>query len=94
MSDDEQFRQIYSVPKDEQVKFFEDLRGNYRKRLEFPHFTMILGEDKRAEAAVLRDLRFDVKTGKAGQSVAGIDAEPVSADNERMSLVDLNLNPV
>ena len=94
MSDDEQFRQIYSVPKDEQVKFFEDLRGNYRKRLEFPHFTMILGEDKRAEAAVLRDLRFDVKTGKAGQSVAGIDAEPVSADNERMSLADLNLNPV
>jgi erythronate-4-phosphate dehydrogenase len=93
MSDDEQFRQIYSVPKDEQVKFFEDLRGNYRKRLEFPHFTMILGEDKRAEAATLRDLRFDVKLGKAGRSV-GFEAEPVSAGDERMSLADLKLNPV
>jgi len=65
MSDDEQFRYIYSVPKDEQVKFFEDLRANYRKRLEFPRFTMILGEGRRKEAAILKDLRFEVKTGKA-----------------------------
>jgi erythronate-4-phosphate dehydrogenase len=64
MNDDEQFRYIYSVPKAEQVKFFEDLRSNYRKRLEFPHFTLILGEDKRKEAAILKDLRFDVRTDK------------------------------
>jgi len=92
MSDDEQLRYIYSVPKDEQVKFFEDLRGNYRKRLEFPHFTMMLGEGRRREVEILKGLRFDVKFGKAGLS-GGVDAKPV-ADSARMSLSDLNLNPV
>jgi erythronate-4-phosphate dehydrogenase len=64
MNDDEQFRYIYSVPKEEQVKFFEDLRGNYRKRLEFPHFSLVLGDGKRKEAAVLQALRFDIKADK------------------------------
>lgn len=61
MADDEQFRLIYAAPKDEQVKFFEDLRANYRKRLEFPHFTMFLGEHQRNEAEILKELRFETK---------------------------------
>jgi hypothetical protein len=62
MADDERLREIYSVAKEGQVRFFEDLRANYRKRLEFPHFTMVLGKRQRAEAEVLRELRFEVKT--------------------------------
>jgi len=61
MADDEQFRQICSAPKEEQVKFFEDLRANYRKRLEFPHFTVILGEHQIKEANILKELRFHTK---------------------------------
>jgi erythronate-4-phosphate dehydrogenase len=61
MADDEQFRLIYAAPKEEQVKFFEDLRANYRKRLEFPHFTMLFGEHQRKEADILRELRFETK---------------------------------
>jgi len=62
MADDERLREIYSAPKEGQARFFEDLRANYRKRLEFPHFTMVLGKRQRAEAEVLRELRFEVKT--------------------------------
>jgi erythronate-4-phosphate dehydrogenase len=61
MADDEQFRYIYSVSEEEQVKFFEGLRANYPKRLEFPHFTLALGENQSKEAAVLRELRFEVE---------------------------------
>ena len=61
MSDDEQFRHIYSVPKEQQVKFFEELRANYPKRLEFPHFTAQLGKHQQAEAALLRELRFETE---------------------------------
>ncbi|MDR3013171.1 MAG: 4-phosphoerythronate dehydrogenase [Chitinispirillales bacterium] len=64
MNDDEQFRHIYSVPKEKQVGFFEDLRANYPKRLEFPHFTVKLGKQHHKEARVLSDLRFDVKVGE------------------------------
>ncbi|MCL2219151.1 MAG: 4-phosphoerythronate dehydrogenase [Chitinispirillia bacterium] len=73
MADDEQFRMIYAAPKDEQTKFFEDLRANYRKRLEFTHFTMILGEHQRAEADVLRDLRFEVKVLREKQILSAVE---------------------
>ncbi|MDR2578327.1 MAG: 4-phosphoerythronate dehydrogenase [Chitinispirillales bacterium] len=60
MRDDEQFRHIYSVPREEQVKFFESLRANYPQRLEFSHFTAALGERHSDAAEVLRELRFEV----------------------------------
>jgi erythronate-4-phosphate dehydrogenase len=61
MTDDERFRRICSVPQDESVKFFEGLRADYPKRLEFPHFKLTLSEGQPAAAEVLRGLRFDVE---------------------------------
>jgi len=61
MADDEQFRRIYSVPQDELVKFFEGLRANYPKRLEFPHFKLTISESQKAAAAALAELRFEVE---------------------------------
>ncbi|MFP4163795.1 MAG: 4-phosphoerythronate dehydrogenase [Chitinispirillaceae bacterium] len=61
MEDDEQFRQIFSIQKDQQARFFEELRKDYPKRLEFPHFTVTLDKKHHKQAAVLKDLRFEVK---------------------------------
>lgn len=61
MADDEQLRRIYSVPKDELVKFFETLRADYPKRLEFPHFKLTLSEEQAAFAETLTGLRFEVE---------------------------------
>ncbi len=61
MTDDEQFRRIYSVPQDELVKFFEGLRANYPKRLEFPHFKLTISESRQAAAEALKELRFEVE---------------------------------
>ncbi|MCL2182842.1 MAG: 4-phosphoerythronate dehydrogenase [Chitinispirillia bacterium] len=73
MADDEQFRMIYAAPKEEQTKFFENLRANYPKRLEFPHFTMMLGEHHRKEANLLRELRFETKVIKADDALPSLD---------------------
>ncbi|MDR0307521.1 MAG: 4-phosphoerythronate dehydrogenase [Chitinispirillales bacterium] len=70
MKDDEKLRHIYSVPKDEQMKFFEELRSGYPKRLEFPHFTLLLGEHQSKEAAVLKDLRFETEVKPAAKDAA------------------------
>jgi erythronate-4-phosphate dehydrogenase len=62
MSDDEQFRRIYSVPQDGLVKFFEGLRTNYPKRLEFPHFKLTLSPSHDAAVAeTLTGLRFQAE---------------------------------
>jgi len=61
MADDEHFRRVCSVPQDDLVKFFEGLRADYPKRLEFPHFKLTLSENQRAAAAVLGELRFEVE---------------------------------
>jgi erythronate-4-phosphate dehydrogenase len=61
MADDKQLRCIYTAPKEESVKFFEDLRANYPKRMEFPHFTLTLGEHQEQEAETLRGLGFIVR---------------------------------
>jgi erythronate-4-phosphate dehydrogenase len=73
MADDEQFRKIYSVAKEEQVKFFEDLRANYHKRLEFPHYTMLLGEHQRKEADILQELRFQTTVTDAKKKPPAAD---------------------
>ncbi|MFP4014920.1 MAG: 4-phosphoerythronate dehydrogenase [Chitinispirillaceae bacterium] len=62
MEDDEQFRQLFSVQKDQQARFFEELRRNYPRRLEFSHFTVLIDEKQKMYADVLRDLRFTVVT--------------------------------
>jgi erythronate-4-phosphate dehydrogenase len=61
MADDEQFRRIYSVPQDGIVKFFEGLRADYPKRLEFPHFKLTVSESQKAAAETLTGLRFEVE---------------------------------
>jgi len=61
IADDEQFRRICSVPPDELVKFFEGLRADYPKRLEFPHFKLAISERQRAAAEALSGLRFEVE---------------------------------
>ncbi|MDR0330688.1 MAG: 4-phosphoerythronate dehydrogenase [Chitinispirillales bacterium] len=60
MADDKQLRCIYSAAQEDAVKFFESLRANYPKRLEFPHFTLTLGEGRRREAEALKGLGFQV----------------------------------
>ncbi len=60
MNDDEQFRQIFSVHKDQQARYFEELRKNYPKRLEFTHYKIILNASQSVEASILRELRFQV----------------------------------
>jgi len=72
MKDDEKLRHIYSVPEDEQMKFFEQLRSGYAKRLEFTHFKLLVSEHQSKEAAILKDLRFEieVKTAAAQDSTA------------------------
>ncbi|MDR2693702.1 MAG: 4-phosphoerythronate dehydrogenase [Chitinispirillales bacterium] len=62
MADVEQFRRIYSIPQDGLVKFFEGLRADYPKRLEFPHFKLTISESQQAAAEVLTGLRFEVET--------------------------------
>lgn len=71
MEDDEQFRQLFSVQKDQQARFFEELRKNYPKRLEFPHYTVLIDEKQKAYADVLRDLRFTVETRGENKSSEG-----------------------
>jgi len=61
MVDDERLRRIYSVPQDGLVKFFEGLRADYPKRLEFPHFKMTLSASQDVSVAeALGGLRFEV----------------------------------
>jgi len=61
MADDEQLRRICSVPQDGLVKFFEGLRADYPKRLEFPHFKLTISESQKAAAEALSGLRFEAE---------------------------------
>jgi erythronate-4-phosphate dehydrogenase len=61
MADDEQLRRVYSIPQDGIVKFFEGLRADYPKRLEFPHFKLAISESQKTAAEALTGLRFEVE---------------------------------
>jgi erythronate-4-phosphate dehydrogenase len=46
---------------DEQPKFFDSLRKNYRRRYEFSHYLVICGKNQSREALILSELNFRVE---------------------------------
>lgn len=59
--DDKDLREIISLSKDKRGEAFDELRKNYGRRLEFPHFSVDAVNALREERDGLAALGFDVK---------------------------------
>ena len=59
-TDNSALRKMASFESSEQPEYFKNLRKNYRARLEFPHYRVLLNQGQKAHEKTLKGLGFKV----------------------------------